>query len=136
MKTERGTIMPMRTVLTLNSIVAMPFGLLFTLVPGLILSSVYGAQLNATGAVLARMLGGEFLCFGVITWLARDKGLEAQLLLALGCLIGFSVGAVVLLWGQLAGVFNVLGWLMVVTYAFFAVAYGVLWWNRPPVEGP
>lgn len=123
--------MPMKTVLTLNSVVAMPFGVLFTFFPGLILSTVYGAALNETGAILARMLGGEFLCFGVITWLARDRGPETQLLLALGCLIGFSVGAVALVWAQLTGVFNVLGWLMVLAYVFFALAYGVLYLKRP-----
>lgn len=123
--------MPIKTVLTLNSIVAMPFGLLFTLFPGCILSSVYGAELNGTGAILARMLGGEFPCFGVITWMARDRGLETQLLLALGCLIGFSVGAFALVWAQLAGIFNALGWLMVLTYVFFALAYGVLCVKRP-----
>jgi hypothetical protein len=111
-------------------------GLLFTLFPGLILSSVYGAELNETGVILARMLGGEFLCFGVITWLARDGSLEAQLLLALGCLIGFSVGAFALVWAQLTGVFNVLGWLMVVTYVFFALAYGVLYLKRPRLDTP
>ena len=123
--------MPIKTVLTLNSIVAIPFGLLFTLFPGFILSSFYGAGLNETGAILARMLGGEFLCFGVITWLARDRGLETQILLALGCLIGFTVGAVVLVWAQLAGIFNALGWMMVLTYVFFALAYGVIYLKRP-----
>ena len=123
--------MPIKTVLTLNSVVAMPFGVLFTLFPEVILSGVYGGELNETGAVLARMLGGEFLCFGVITWLARDRGLETQLLLALGCLIGFSVGAVALVWAQLAGIFNALGWLMVLTYVFFALAYGVMYLKRP-----
>jgi hypothetical protein len=77
------------------------------------------------------MLGGEFLCFGVITWIARDRSMETQLLLALGCLIGFGVGAIALAWGQLAGVFNVLGWSMVATYVFFAGAYGVLYLKRP-----
>jgi len=123
--------MPIKTVLTLNSIVAMPFGFLFTFFPGFILATVYGAALNETGATLARMLGGEFLCFGVITWLARDRGLETQLLLALGCLIGFSVGAVALVWAQLAGIFNALGWLMVLTYVFFGLAYGVIYLKRP-----
>ena len=123
--------MPIKTVLTLNSIVAMPFGLLFTFFPGFILATVYGASLNQTGATLARMLGGEFLCFGVITWLARDRGLETQLLLALGCLIGFSVGAVALVWAQLAGIFNALGWLMVLTYVFFGLAYGAIYLKRP-----
>lgn len=123
--------MQIKMVLTLNSIVATPFGVLFTFFPGLVLSTVYGADLHPTGTVLARMLGGEFLCFGVITWMARDRSLEAQLLLALGCLIGFGVGAIALLWGQLAGVFNVLGWSMVATYVFFACAYGVLYLKRP-----
>ncbi|MGW8320200.1 MAG: hypothetical protein ACWGSD_01470, partial [Thermodesulfobacteriota bacterium] len=109
----------------------MPFGLLFTFFPGFILATVYGASLTETGATLARMLGGEFLCFGVITWLARDRGLETQLLLALGCLIGFSVGAVALVWAQLAGIFNALGWLMVLTYVFFGLAYGVIYLKRP-----
>ena len=127
--------MSMKTVLTLNSIVATPVGFLFAVSPGLILSTVCGAELHALGAVLARMLGGEFLCFGLITWLARTKSRETQILLALGCLIGFSVGAVALLWGQLAGVFNVLGWLLVVTYAFFAAAYGVLLLKRPAEIG-
>ena len=123
--------MPIKTVLTLNSVVAIPFGLLFTFFPGFILSSVYGAELNETGAILARMLGGEFLCFGVITWLARDRGPETQILLALGCLIGFGVGAVALAWAQLAGIFNALGWMMVLTYVFFALAYGVIYLKRP-----
>jgi hypothetical protein len=123
--------MPIKTVLTLNSVVATPFGVLFTFFPGLVLSTVYGAELYPTGALLARMLGGEFLCFGVITWIARERSLEVQLLLALGCLIGFGVGAVALLWGQLAGVFNVLGWSMVATYVFFAGAYGVVYLKRP-----
>jgi hypothetical protein len=123
--------MPIKMVLTLNSAVAVPFGLLFTFFPGFILSSVYGAGLNETGAILARMLGGEFLCFGVITWLARDRGLETQLLLALGCLIGFGVGSVALVWAQLTGIFNALGWLMVVTYVFFTLAYGVIYVKRP-----
>jgi hypothetical protein len=122
-------IMTLRTVLTLNCIVAVPFGFLFTLFPGLALSSVYGAEVNQTAVVLARLLGGEFLCFGVITWIAREKGLEAQLLLALGCFIGFTVGALALIWGQLAGVFNLLGWPMLATYLFFSVAYGVLYWR-------
>ncbi len=125
--------MTLRTVFTLNSIVAMPFGVLFTLFPEPILCSVYGAELHPTGAVLARMLGGEFLCFGVITWIGRRRSDEAQRLLALGCLIGFSVGAVALLWGQLAGVFNFLGWSMVATYGFFSIAYGVLCLKRVPV---
>jgi hypothetical protein len=34
-------------------------------------------------------------------------------------------------WAQLAGIFNVLGWLMVLTYVFFALAYGVLYLKRP-----
>ena len=123
--------MPIKTVLALNSVVATPFGVLFTFFPGFVLSTVCGAELYPTGAVLARMLGGEFLCFGVITWIARDRGLETQLLLALGCLIGFGVGAIALLWGQLAGVFNVLGWSMVATYVFFAGAYGVAYLKRP-----
>jgi hypothetical protein len=127
--------MNLRTVLTLNSIVAVPFGCLFTLLPGLVLSTIYGAELNGSGAVLARLLGGEFLCFGVITWMAREKGSEAQLLLALGCFIGFSVGALALIWGQLAGVFNLLGWSMVVTYVFFSLAYGVLYFRGAGENG-
>jgi hypothetical protein len=46
-------------------------------------------------------------------------------------LIGFGVGAVALLWGQLAGVFNVVGWSLVASYVFFAGAYGVLYLRRP-----
>jgi hypothetical protein len=123
--------MPIRTVLGLNSVVALPFGVLFTMFPRLILSRVYGAEMNETGIVLARMLGGEFLCFGVITWLSRQKSLETQRLVSLGCLIGFGVGAAALLWGQCIGVFNVLGWLMVLTYVFFGAAYGMVFLNDP-----
>lgn len=122
--------MTLRTVFTLNSIVAIPFGLLFTFFPAQLLCSVYGGELHPTGVVLARMLGGEFLCFGVITWIGRQRSDEAQNLLALGCLIGFSVGTVALLLGQLAGVFNILGWSMFATYAFFSLAYGVLYGKR------
>jgi hypothetical protein len=121
--------MTFRTVLTLNSLVATPFGILFTLFPGFILSAVYGAQLTQAGVVLARMLGGEFLCFGVITWIARGRSLEVQQLVALGCFIGFGVGAMALLAGQLTEVFNVLGWSLVGTYMFFSLAYGVLYFR-------
>ncbi len=123
--------MKLSTLFTINAIIAAVFGISFVLIPATMLS-IYGVALSPAGVVLARLLGAEFLSYSVLTWFARNlKETETQRIIILGCLIGFGIGFIVALMGQLTGVFNLLGWSNVIVYLLFTLGYGYFYFTKP-----
>lgn len=89
-----------------------------------IILQLYGVTPTPTDMVFARMLGGEFLSYAALTWIGRNlTEYKGQKAIVLACLIGFSIGFVVLLIGQCAGVFNILGWSLAAVYFLFSAGY-------------
>ncbi|HET9700552.1 MAG TPA: hypothetical protein VFP70_06495 [Burkholderiales bacterium] len=116
--------MTLRKFLTLRSIVAAGYGVLFVLIPGTMLP-LYGAEPSVTAIFLGRLLGSALLTFAAVLWLARDAGdSPARRAIVLGFYIGLATGFVVSLHGQLTGVANALGWTTVAVYALFGGGYG------------
>lgn len=116
--------MNLRTFLTIHSIVAAAYGVLFLLIPATLLAQ-YGAEPTAVMQFLGRLFGSALLTFGAVLWLARDAGdSPARRAIVLGFFIGLSSGLVVALHGQLTGVVNALGWTSVAVYAVFGAGYG------------
>ncbi len=123
--------MKLRTLLTINAIIAAIFGMGFLIIPKTILS-IYGGTLTDVGTILARLLGAEFLSYAAITWLARNiKETRMLRIIVPGCLIGFGLGFIVFLLAQLSGVFNFLGWSTVMVYLFFTLGYGYFYFKDP-----
>ncbi len=116
--------MTLRAFLTVHSIVAASYGVLFVLIPGTLLP-LYGGDPNITALFLGRLLGSALLTFAAVLWLARDsQDSPARRAIVLGFFIGLATGFVVSLHGQLTGVVNALGWTTVAVYAVFGGGYG------------
>jgi FtsH-binding integral membrane protein len=119
-----GNIMKLNTLFILNAIVALVFGLGFLLVPATLVS-LYDVTLSDEGIFVARLYGTVILGLAVLTWLVRNSGeSEARGAIILAQLFIWAAGFVVLVYGQLSGLMNVLGWVMIVLFLLFTVGYG------------
>ena len=123
--------MNLKVVFTVNTVAAFIFGLAFLLMPVQI-ASIYGLTLDGAGVYVARLLGAAFIGYGVLVWQAKDwQASPARRAVVMALFIGFALGLAASLLGQLAGVTNVLGWLTVVIYLMFTLAYGYFQFVRP-----
>jgi hypothetical protein len=116
--------MNLKNLFTVNAVVAGLFGLAFVLAPRNLLE-LYKAEINDEVLFLSRLLGAAFITFAVVTWGSRDaQDSTARQAVVLALFVGFVVGFVVSLIGQLNEIVNALGWTTVAIYLLFSVAYG------------
>ncbi len=116
--------MTLKNLLVVNAIVALFLGVALALSPASFLS-VFGITLPREGLLIARLFGAAILGNAALMWLARDvEGSEARRVIVGALTIGFAVGFVVALPGQLSGVVNSTGWLIVSVYLLAALGYG------------
>jgi hypothetical protein len=123
--------MKLSAVFTANSIVALLFGLGFTLVPVTVLT-LYGITLSEPGLLVARLYGASLFGYAVLTWSARnteESGARRAIVLAL--FLGFAVGFIVSLVGQISGLMNAFGWSAVGIYLVLTLAYGYFQFMKP-----
>ena len=123
--------MKLHTVMVINAVAGVAFGLVFILAPAQSLS-LYGHAPSAGLSYLAQLLGAALLSFGLLTWAARNASdSEARRAILLALVIGYAVGFVLALISQFRGVENVLGWSTVATYFLLALAFGYYRFVRP-----
>jgi hypothetical protein len=116
--------MKLSLVFSLNAISALVFGLAFLLVP-VALGNLYGGELNDAGVYVARLFGAIIIGYCLISWLARNAGeSDARRVIVNAFFVSWAIGLVVTLITQFSGVVNALGWLNVVIYAYFTLAFG------------
>jgi hypothetical protein len=116
-----------------HSVVALFHGGGFVLAPKPLMS-LYGVSLaDAEATFIARLFGAALLIYCFVAWFARDaEDSVARRAIVLGfCLTGI-IGFIVSLLGQLSGVMNALGWLVVGLYlVLIGVGYGYFYFMRP-----
>ena len=123
--------MKLSTWLTIAAVVAVVFGLAFVLVTGPLLS-VYGITLDKAGTLVAQLFGASLLGFAVLNWFARGvTDREARQAILLANLASDTVGFVMALIGQLAGVANALGWSTVAIYLLLALGFAYFQFMKP-----
>lgn len=123
--------MRLNALMIVNAVIAAVFGIAFVVVPGR-LASLYGLTADAPLRYVGQLLGAALLLVAVVTWLARNApDSAARQAIVLGLAIGSTVGFVVALLGQLAGVVNALGWSTVAIYFLLALAFGYFALRRP-----
>ncbi len=116
--------MTLRAFLTIHSIVAGVYGVLFVAMPAALLP-LYGGDPSETAVLMGRYFGSALLTFAAVLWLARASGdSPARRAVVLGFFVGLVAGFLVALHAQLSGVVNALGWTTVAVYAVFAAGYG------------
>ena len=123
--------MKLNTLLLVSALVGAVFGIAFVVVTGPLLS-VYGVTTDKAGLLVAQLFGTTLLGFAVLNWLARDvRDPDAQRAVIYANLTGDTIGFVVVLIGQLAGITNAVGWSTVAIYLAFVLAFGYVGIIRP-----
>ena len=123
--------MKLSTWLTIAAVVAVVFGLAFVLVTGPLLS-FYGVTLDKAGTLVAQLFGAALIGFAVLNWFARGvTDREARQAILLANLASDTVGFVMALIGQLAGVANALGWSTVAIYLLLALGFAYFQFMKP-----
>jgi hypothetical protein len=115
--------MKISTFFILRSIVALAYALTLLVIPGLMLS-LYGITPEPGINLMSRFLAVELIFAGVMCLNARkftEPAIVRSILTSL--LTAEAVGVIVAVYGTLSGVFNSLGWSIVLIYGLFSLGY-------------
>jgi hypothetical protein len=110
--------------LKIKAVISLGFGIAFVFASSLLMP-LYGITLDRAGTLVAQWTGAIFIGVGLICWFA-SKAAGSELLkgVLLSLFIADSIGFVVTLMGQLAGVTNALGWSTVAIWLLLALGLG------------
>jgi hypothetical protein len=123
--------MNLRILMTLTAVLSFLFGLGFAVVPAQTLT-LYGVTTDAVGLILGRFFGSAMLGYAILTWFAKDvEDPRSRRAIVLALFLSSVLAAIVAVWGQLAGLFNNFGWIGVVMFPLFALAYGYFQFIKP-----
>ena len=123
--------MKLRTLLIINAVIAIVYGLSYQLTPIMVLS-VYGVPQGPSEIFLSRLFGAALIGIGLLTWFARNiPDHETQRAIILSMLVYDIVGVIVTLYATLSGVMNTVGWTGVVIFTFLALGYAYFQFTRP-----
>lgn len=123
--------MKVSTFLTIKAIASFIFAALELLAPATLIS-LMGGRAEPVTVYVMRTLGAAFVGIGLICWFTRNaarSALRQGVLLALFC--ADSVGFIVALWAQLAGLTNALHWAIVVIWLLLAAGLGYFRFLKP-----
>lgn len=116
--------MKLSSLLLVKAIISVVSGVALLLLPGAFMG-LAGVTLDANGAVMARLVGALLVGIAVICWFARNAdpsvGREA---LVLGLFVADTLGFVVILLAQLAGLMTAFGWVFVLLWLLLAAGLG------------
>ncbi len=118
-----------------KAVVCIVFGIGFVLMPQY-LGSIYALSLDPSGALMARLFGAAFIFEAIVLWLPRnapssDAGLRA---IVMAVAVSNAIGFVVTLLATLSGIWNALGWLPVLLYLVFGLAFAYFLFAKPAAK--
>ena len=123
--------MKLKTLMIINAIVAIVFGVTFVIVPAQAYS-LYDMTANAQLNLMGQLFGAALIGFALLTWMARNAtDSDARRAIVLALLIADGIGFVVALIGQLSNVVNALGWSTVAIYLLLALGFGYFQFFKP-----
>jgi len=125
--------MKLKHLFIVHSVVALFHGGGFVLAPKPFMS-LYGVSLaDPEATFVARLFGAALLIYCFVAWFARDaEDSTARRAILLGFFLTGIVGFIVSLLGQLSGVMNALGWLVVGLYlVLVGLGNGYFYFIRP-----
>ena len=122
--------MKLNTLMIITAVLAATFGLAFLFVPRQVFS-LYGVKETASLIYMGQLFGVDLVTFAILAWLTKNAAeSEARKAIVLALFIGFAVGFVFALLGQLKNVVNVLGWFTVVSYLLLAIGFGYFYFRK------
>ena len=119
------------TLLTINAVLGLVYGIAFVLVPSTVLS-IYGITTGPGELLMSQFFGVALLALGLMSWFIRNViDSSAQRAVVLSALIADVVGVIVSLMGTLSGVMNSVGWTSVAIYFLLALGFASLQFRKP-----
>lgn len=116
--------MKLKTLMIINSIVAIVFGVLFVIVPAQAYSC-YNITADEQLIYMGRLFGSALIGFAILTWIARNAAdSDARKAILYALFTADCIGFVVALIGQISKVVNALGWSTVAIYLLLALGFG------------
>ena len=123
--------MKLKTLMVINAVVAVVFGIAFVLVPAQVVS-LYGVTAGVALKYVGQLFGAVLVGHALLTWSARNAtDSDARRAIVLALFVSHGVGFIVTLIGQLGGVVNSLGWSTVAIYLLLALGFGYFQFARP-----
>jgi hypothetical protein len=121
---DEEVFMKLPLFLSIKAVISIVSGLALLLIPGALMG-LAGVTLDPGGTVMARLLGALLIGSAVMCWTARNAdpsvGREA---FVLGLFVADTLGFVVILLAQLAGLMTGLGWVFVLLWLLLAAGLG------------
>ena len=119
--------MKLKTLMIINSIVAIVFGVVFVIIPSKVLS-LYGPGTGDVMDILnymGQLFGAALIGIGLLTWTAKNSAdSDARQAIVFALFVADGIGFVVALIGQINNVVNALGWSTVAIYFLLAMGFG------------
>ena len=115
--------MTLSRFLVVKAIFSLAFGIAFAVVPAAAMA-LFGVTLDPAGVLMARSLGASLIGIGLVCWFDRSADHEALQGITLSLFVGDTIGFIVALQGQLSGMMNALGWIVVAIWLLLALGLG------------
>ncbi|NCF64480.1 MAG: hypothetical protein GWP61_00805 [Chloroflexi bacterium] len=118
--------MNFRNLMVVTAVSAIGFGVGFIILPAQ-LGSLFGMSSTPTSDLAFRLYATALIGIGVLTWLIRKADdYDNQKPILTGLLVTDFGGFLVMLYAQLAGVMNALGWTVTILLLLLSAAYAYL----------
>ena len=122
--------MKLSTFLIVKAIVCFVFAIGYIVAP-VAVGSFYEITLDPDGVIMARFFGALLIGIGLVLWLCRNADWNILKAVTLSLCIADTIGFIVALAAQLAGVMNSLGWIIVAIWLLLALGLGYFRFLKP-----
>ena len=99
----------------------------------LVLARLFEPRLDAKRQLLSLLFGAAFIFGSIVLWLARnvDRDDVACRAILIAVVVSNAIGFIVTLMASLSGVWNAMGWLPVLLYLVFGLAFAYFLFMKP-----
>jgi len=123
--------MKLRSLLVINTIVSLVYGIILVLTPATMLS-LHGVTQGPGEKLMGQYFGSALIAIGLLSWLARNVAdSEAQRAIILALLISDVIGLIVSVLGTVSGVMSAFGWSAVGIYLLLALGFAYFQFMKP-----
>jgi hypothetical protein len=122
--------MKLSTFLLVKAVICFVFGIGYAVAP-IAVGSIYAINLDPDGIIMARFFAAILIGIGLMLWLCKDADWNVLKNITLSLCIADTIGFIVALVGQLTGVMNALGWIIVAIWFLLALGLGYFRFLKP-----
>jgi hypothetical protein len=122
--------MKLSSFLVVKAIISLAFGIGFAVIPAAVWS-IYGVTLDPAGILMTRFLAACLIGIGLICWFTQSADSNTLKSITLSLCIADTIGFIVALFGQLSGIMNTLGWIIVAIWLLLALGLAYFRFLKP-----